>query len=74
MLLQLDVKKLAEIAKSSSGRKRMRLGTAAAHQQLKQLLQQDQTDSPQPSEATQQQLENVQVNREQQLVLVVWWV
>lgn len=62
--MQLDVKKLAEIAKSSSGRKRMRLGTAAAHQQLKQLLQQDQIESPQPSEATQQQLDDMQVRQQ----------
>lgn len=63
----LDVKKLAELAKSSCGRKRMRLDMAAAQQQLKQLLQQDQADSEQPSEQQQQPPEpgDVQVKQEQ---------
>lgn len=65
LCLQLDVRKLAELAKSSCGRKRMRLDTAAAQQQLKQLLQQEQADSGQPSDTQQQQQDGVQVKQEQ---------
>lgn len=59
------MRKLAELAKSSSGHKRMRLDTAAAQQQLKQLLQQEQADSEQPSDAV-QQADGVHVKQEQQ--------
>lgn len=67
LLLQLNVKKLAELAKSSCGRKRMRLDTAAAQQQLKHLLQQEQADSGAPSEAGQQEQSQgaVKVKQEQ---------
>jgi hypothetical protein len=63
--IQFDVKKLAELAKSSSGHKRMRLDTAAAQQQLKQLLQQEQADLEQPSDEA-QQASSVLVKQEQQ--------
>lgn len=43
----------------------MRLDTAAAQQQLKQLLQQEQADSEQPSDAV-QQADGVLVKQEQQ--------
>lgn len=66
---QLDIKKLAELAKSSSGRKRMRLDTAAAAQQLKQLLQRDDNaaGSAQQQAADEQQAAGgVQVKHEPQ--------